>query len=155
MMIALLELIAVGVLLLLGAQLLFGFRLFGARERLEVPRAPADLSPARHAAEHLRELSNAQADLKARYPILFSMLGGYLNAHSINEAGGIEAAARSMVADWARRREEAKAEIVKVLAENPSEEEVRAIILAAADADFETEGYRNWLIWLLGRFNAS
>ena len=155
-MIVLLELIAVGVFLLLGAQLLFGFRLFGDRRRIKDAAASArNVSPAQNAAEHLRELSNAQADLKARYPVVFAMLGGYLNTHTIAEAGGLESAVKQMVGDWSPRREEVKAELLRLLAENPSEEEVRAIVLSCADATFEEEGYRAWLIWLLGRFNAS
>lgn len=155
-MIALLEAIAVGIFLLLIAQLLFGFRLFGGRARLaDKAGASRNLSPAQSAAEHLRELSNAQADLKARYPVLFGMLGGYLNVHSIGEAGGLEPAVKQMIADWTARREEVKAELVKVLADNPGEDEIRAIVLSCADATFEDEGYRDWLIWLLGRFNAA
>ncbi|NWG70689.1 MAG: hypothetical protein HXY23_03645 [Parvularculaceae bacterium] len=154
-MIVLLELIAVGVFLLLAVHLLFGFRLFGARQIEDRAAKARDISPAQSAAEHLRELSNAQADLKARYPVVFAMLGGYLNAHSISEAGGLESAVKQMVADWTPRREEVKTELVRLLAENASEEEVRAIVLSCADATFEEEGYRNWLIWLLGRFNAA
>lgn len=155
-MIPLLEAIAVGLFLLVIAQLLFGFRLFGGRARIEDRAGAAkDISPAKSAAEHLRELSNVQADLKARYPVLFGMLGGYLNAHSIGEAGGLEPAVKQMIADWTARREEVKAELVKVLADNPGEEEIRAIVLSCSDATFEEEGYRDWLIWLLGRFNAA
>jgi hypothetical protein len=155
-MLVLLELIAVGVFLLVAAQLLFGVKLFGGKRVLEDRAESArDISPAKNAAEHLRELSNAQGDLKARYPVLFAMLGGYLNAHSIAEAGGLESAVKAMVADWLPRCEEVKGELVRVLAENPSEEEVRAILLSCSDATFEEEGYRSWLIWLLGKFNAS
>lgn len=154
-MIVLLELIAVGVFLLLVAQLVFGFSLFGKRRLADRAAREHELSPAQNAAEHLRELSNVQADLKARYPITFAMLGGYLNTHTIAEAGGLESAVRQMVADWLPRREEVKAELVRLLAENTSEEEVRAIVLSSADATFEEEGYRAWLIWLLGRFNAA
>ena len=45
-------------------------------------------------------------------------------------------------------------ELTRLLAENESEDEVRAIVSAACDADFSQEGYRAWLTWLLGRFNA-
>lgn len=112
-------------------------------------------SPARSAAEHLRELSIAQSELKARYPILFSMLGGYLNAHSIAEAGGLESAVARMITDWTPRREEVKAELVRVLAENPEESDVRAIVMTSCEASFDDEGYRDWLIWLLGRFGSA
>ena len=61
---------------------------------------------------------------------------------------------QEMLADWAPRREEAMREITKLLAENESEDEVRAIVSAACDADFSHEGYRAWLTWLLGRLNA-
>jgi len=40
-----------------------------------------------------------------------------------------------------------------LLAENDSEEECRAVVLAACDAEFEEEGYRAWLTWLPGQFN--
>jgi hypothetical protein len=82
------------------------------------------------------------------------MLGGYLNAHSIAEAGGLEAAVDRMVADWSGRRKEVEAELVRVLAENPEEQDVRAILLSCCDAPFDGEGCRDWVIWLLGRFNA-
>lgn len=156
-MLTLLELIAIGVFLLIGAQLLFGFKLFGGgKPAIEDRAAKArDISPAQNAAEHLRELSNAQADLKARYPVLFAMFGGHLNSAAIAETGGLESAVRAMVADWSPRRDEVKDELVRVLAENPSEEEVRAVILSCGDATFEEEGYRSWLIWLLGKFNAA
>ena len=138
------------------AQLLFGFRLFGGRKPAIEDRSRAhDLTPAQTAAEHLRELSNAQADLKARYPVLFAMFGGHLNAAAISETGSLESAVRAMVADWTPRREDVKEELVRVLAENPSEEEVRAVLLSCGDATFEEEGYRSWLIWLLGKFNAA
>ena len=154
---ALLELVALLLVLLLIAQFIFGFGLFASRSlpaareaRLPLPGA----SPAQHAAEALKGLADAQAELKSRYPALFGMLSGYLNAHGIEAAGGIENAVRQMIADHASRREQIKGEIVRLLAENESEEETRAIVLSACDATFEHEGYRNWLIWLLGRFNA-
>ncbi len=151
-MIQLLELLAVVLVLAFLAQLL-GFRLFGRGRSVEDrARAARDVTPAKSAAEHIRELSNDQAELRGRYPALFAMLGGYLNAHSIAEAGGLEPAVSRMVADWGPRREELKSELVRVLAENPEEQEVRAIILSCCDATFDEEGYRNWLIWLLGRF---
>ena len=155
-MIALLELIAIGVFLLVAAQFLFGFGLFRGRgavgQRKEATLEGA--TPAKQVAERLKALENDQAALRARYPAVFGMLGGYLNSHTIADAGGIEGAVREMIADWTQRREEVKAEIVRLLAENESEEEVRAIVVSACDASFDAEGYRNWMIWLLGRFNA-
>ena len=156
-MIALLELIALLLILLLIAQFIFGFGLF-ANRRPSLPPASGgtalDATAAQHAAAALRDLSTAQAELKAKYPSVFGMLSGYLNAHSIEAAGGIEGAVRQMLADWTGRRDQVKGELVRLLAENESEEEARAIVLSACDATFEHEGYRNWLIWLLGRFNA-
>jgi hypothetical protein len=156
-MIALLELIALLLVLLLIAQFIFGFGLFANRSRAIEQRGAAPLpgaSPAQHAAEALKGLADAQTILQSRYPAVFGMLSGYLNAHSIEAAGGLENAVRQMVADHASRGEQIKGELVRLLAENESEEEVRAVVLSACDATFEQEGYRNWLIWLLGRFNA-
>lgn len=156
-MIAILELIALLLVLLLIAQFIFGFGFFANRSRQLDARDRASLpgaSPAQHAAEALQGLAEAQAELKARYPAVFGMFSGYLNAHSIEAAGGIENAVRQMVADHSSRAEQIKGELVRLLAENASEEETRAVVLSACDATFEQEGYRNWLIWLLGRFNA-
>ena len=113
-----------------------------------------EAGPGKAAAETLRAFENARAALKARYPSVFAMLGGYLNEHTIRENGGVEGAVRRMIEDWTGRREEVSLELTRLLAENESEEETRAIVLAACDADFEVEGYRKWLTWLLGRFNA-
>lgn len=154
---ALLELIALLLVLLLIAQFIFGFGFFASRSRMiERQGGPAlpGATPAQHAAEALKGLADAQNELKSRYPAVFGMLSGYLNAHSIEAAGGLESAVRQMVTDHAARGEQIKGELVRLLAENDSEEEVRAVVLSACDATFEQEGYRNWLIWLLGRFNA-
>lgn len=155
MPIAFLEFLALVILVVLVGQFLFGVGLFKGRGMIgESKRQPiADQSPAQRAAQRLRELSDDQAALKARYPVVFGMLGGYLNSHTIAEAGGVEGAVKELLADWSARREEAKAEIVRLLAENPAEDEVRAIIVSACDANFDAEGYRDWMIWLLGRFN--
>lgn len=155
-MIALLELIAVLLILLLIAQFLFGFGLFAGRQTALPQKEDGRLgsAAAQHAAAALRDLAEAQNALKSRYPTVFGMLSGYLNAHSIETSGGIEAAVKQMIGDWSARRDQAKEELVRLLAENDSEEEARAIVLSACDATFEQEGYRNWLIWLLGRFNA-
>ena len=110
-------------------------------------------SPGHAAATTLKEFENARAALKARYPTLFAMFGGYLNTHTIGEAGSIEAAVKEMISDWTARKEEVSRELTHLLAENEEEEDVRAIILAACDADFENEGYRAWATWLLGAFN--
>ena len=111
-------------------------------------------SPAANATRALKEFEAARADLKARYPLVFAMLGGYLNQHTISELGGTEAAAREMLADYAARREDIARELTRLLAENDSEAEARAIVTAACDADFDAEGYRAWLVWLLGRLNS-
>ncbi len=156
-MIALLELIALLLVLLLIAQFIFGFGVFANRgQAIEQKRRGAlpDPSPASSAAEALQGLAEAQTALRSRYPAVFGMLSGYLNAHSIEAAGGLENAVRQMLADHGSRGEQIKGELVRLLAENESEEETRAVILSACDATFEQEGYRNWLIWLLGRFNA-
>jgi len=111
-------------------------------------------TPAKAAAETLREFENLRSDLRARYPSLFAMLGGYLNESSIHEAGGIEAAVRRMLDDWAGRSDEVSRELTSLLADTETEEETRAVILAACDAELDQEGYRKWATWLLGRFNA-
>lgn len=154
-MIALLQLIAIGVFLLVVAQFLFGFGLFRGRGAIGERGKPSleRTSPAKDAAKHLRDLANDQAALRARYPAVFGMLGGYLNSHTIANHGGVEGAVKEMIADWTARREEVQAELVRLLAENESEEEVRAVVVSACDAEFDGEGYRNWVTWLLGRFN--
>ncbi|MBI1392007.1 MAG: hypothetical protein GC152_04620 [Alphaproteobacteria bacterium] len=111
-------------------------------------------SPGRAAAETLKAFENAREAARATYPSLFAMLGGYLNAHAIERAGDIEAAVRTMIEEWSGRRAEITEELTRLLADNKDEAEVRAIVVAACDAEFELEGYRKWLIWLLGRFNA-
>ena len=158
-MLAVLELIALGIFALIAFNLWKAFA-GGNRvaERDKGPiiegRAEEVTTPAAYAASLLREFENVRAELKARYPATFAMLGGYLNSHTIGEHGGVEGAVNEMIADWAPRRDEAMREITRLLAENESEEEVRAIISAACDADFSHEGWRAWLTWLLGRLNA-
>lgn len=127
----------------------------GARRRGALPaeERPA-LSPGRAAADALGTFENVRAGLKARYPATFAMLGGYMNAHTIAEAGGVESAAREMVADWAPRREEAARELTLLLAENETEEEVRAVVAAACDLDLGADGYRSWIAWLLSKLSA-
>ncbi len=159
-MIVILELIALGIFALVAVNLWKSFQRGGApvaRERggpIIDGRAEEVKSPAARAALLMREFENVRAELKARYPATFAMLGGYLNRHTIAEHGGLEGAVKEMIADFAPRRDEAMREITKLLAENETEEEVRAILTAASDAEFDQEGYRAWLTWLLGRFNA-
>lgn len=127
----------------------------GPRRRGALPAdGRAALSPGRAAADALGNFENVRVRLKARYPATFAMLGGYMNAHTIAEAGGAEGAAREMIADWASRREEAARELTLLLAENETEEEVRAVVAAACDLDLGTEGYRAWLAWLLSKLSA-
>jgi len=150
----LLQLILLGVFILIGIQIFNAARRGGGRVENDRRRAVADRSsPAKNAAETLREFENARLALKARYPAVFAMLGGYLNAHTLGETGSLEAAVKEMIAGWTPRREEVSGELVRLLAENDSEDEARAIIVAACDATFEQEGYRAWLTWLLGQFN--
>lgn len=152
-MIYLLELLAV---------VIFGLIAFNIWRSIAGPR-PADalpaeerapLSPGRQAAEAIGVIDNVRAVLKARYPSVFAMLGGYMNAHTIAEAGSVESAARQMIDDWGPRREEAARELTRLLAENESEEEVRAIIAAACDLDLGDGGYRAWVAWLLSKLSA-
>ena len=158
-MIAILQLIALGVFALIAVNIWNGLKRGGAGQVESKQRGPIidgtarELTPAARAALLMREFDNARAELKGRYPATFAMLGGYLNHHTLSEVGGIEAAVDEMIADWAPRREEAMRELTHLLAENESEEEVRAIVNAACDATFEQEGYRAWLTWLLGRLN--
>lgn len=159
-MMALLELIALGLFALIAVNIWKSFQrggesvARGERGPIIEGRAEEVKTPAAHAALLLREFENVRAELKRRYPATFAMLGGYLNSHTIAEHGGVEGAVKEMIADWGPRREEAMRELAKLLAENETEEEVRAIVTAASDAEFDREGYRAWLTWLLGRFNA-
>ena len=153
-MIILLQLIAIGVFILIALQIWNASRGPGvAREDQEILPRPSAASPAGDAADALRALEIARADIRGRYPILFSMLGGYLNESAMREAGGVEAAAKEMIDDWMSRKKEVVDEILRALSENEDEDDVRAIILACCDATFEEEGYRAWLTWLLGNFN--
>lgn len=159
-MIAILDLVALGIVALIAVNIWKAFN-GGARRALREDRGPVidgraedATSPAVRAAALLREFENTRAELKGRYPATFAMLGGYLNSHTLAEHGGLEGAVGEMLADWAPRRDEAMRELTKILAENETEDEVRAIVSAACDADFSQEGYRAWLTWLLGRFNA-
>lgn len=161
-MIVILELIALGVFALIAISVWRTIRgprrephYTGALPTPDDAKIPLpELSPGKAAAEALRAFENARAELKARYPAIFAMFGGYLNRHTIAEHGGIEGAVREMIADWAPRREEAMRELAKLLAENETEEEIRAVVMASSDAEFDQEGNRAWLTWLLGRFNA-
>ena len=154
------ELVALGVFALIAVNLWKAFtvsprRVEGdGRGPIIEGKAEEAKTPAAYAADLLREFDNVRQELKGRYPAAFAMLGGYLNAHTIAEHGGLEGAVREMIADWAPRREEAMRELTKLLAENESEEEVRAIVAAACDADISQEGARSFLTFLLGRFNA-
>lgn len=155
----LLQLIILGIIVLIGFQIRNAMR--GGDARVErrgaktIEGAARDVSsPGKAAADTLKDFENARAELKLNYPAVFAMLGGYLNSHTIGETGSLESAVREMVADWRGRADEVSRELTKVLAENETEAECRAIILAACDASFEDEGYRAWLTWLLGQFNA-
>lgn len=152
-MIYILELLAV---VIFGLIALSVWRsLAGPRQTRALPsddRLP--LSPGRAAAEALGNFDNVRAGLKARYPAIFAMLGGYMNAHTIAEAGSVDSAAREMIADWAPRREEAARELALLLADNETEEEVRAVVAAACDLDIGNDGYRAWLAWLLSKLSA-
>ena len=153
-MIYILELLAVvifGMIALSVWRSVSGPRRQGA---LASPEEKGALSPGRAAADALGNFENVRAGLKARYPATFAMLGGYMNAHTIAEAGGVEGAAREMIADWAPRREEAARELTLLLAENETEEEVRAIVAAACDLDLGADGYRAWIAWLLSKLSA-
>ncbi len=159
-MLLILQLLAFGVFVLIALNIWTAMRRGGAREKegagptIIEGRAEEVPTPSAHAASLMREFEHVRSELKGRYPAVFAMLGGYLNGHSIANAGGLESAVREMIADWTPRREEAMRELTKLLAENETEEEVRAIVTAACDADFDREGYRAWLTWLLGRLNA-
>ncbi|MEM9014408.1 MAG: hypothetical protein AAGB02_04800 [Pseudomonadota bacterium] len=150
-------------LIFIGVAFLIGFHLWNAGKangRLErgdpnvIDGKATDIStPGKAAASALRDFDNARARLQQEYPSVTAMLGGYLNAHAIGNAGSLEAAAKEMIADWVGRREEVARELTRLLADNTSEDEVRAIVVASCDAEFDQEGYRAWLTWLLGQFN--
>lgn len=152
-MIYILELLAV---IIFGLIALSIWRSLSGPRRLGASPAEdgAPSSPGRAAAEALGNFDNVRAGLKARYPTVFAMLGGYMNAHTIAETGGVEGAAREMISDWAPRREEAARELTLLLAENETEEEVRAVVAAACDLDLGAGGYRAWLASLLSKLSA-
>ena len=95
-MIVLLQLIALGVFILIGMQLFNAGRAGRVSHDARTP-LPSSSSPAGSAAAALRALENVRADLRARYPAVFSMLGGYLNEHTIREDGSVEAAVEEMI----------------------------------------------------------
>lgn len=152
-------------LIILGLLTLIGFQVYNmmrgnsarpiARDDTKTIDGVAEevKSPGQSAAETLKEFENAREQLKQAYPAVFSMLGGYLNAHTLGESGSLEAAVKEMIADWRARSDEVSRELTKLLADNETEAECRAVVLAACDADLEDEGYRAWLTWLLGQFN--
>ncbi len=154
----LLQLIILGIIVLIGFQVWNAMK--GGRGQIErhdartIDGSAEEVSSAgQHAADTLKDFEDARAQLKAAYPSVFAMLGGYLNSHTINETGSLEGAVKEMIADWKSRSDEISRELTKLLADNDTEEECRAIVLAACDAEFEEEGYRPWLTWLLGQFN--
>ena len=110
-------------------------------------------TPGANAASALDDFEQVRESLRAQYPLLFSMLGGYLNAHSISEAGSLEAAVSEMISEWSQRRDGISNELVRLLDDNPDEGACRAIVIAACEASFDQEGYRSWLAWLLGQFS--
>lgn len=155
----LLQLIILGIIVLIGFQIRNAMRGGGARVEKHDAKtiegtAREVSSPGRTAADTLKDFENARAELKARYPAVFAMLGGYLNNHTIGETGSLESAVKEMIGDWKARADEISRELAKLLADNETEEECRAVVLAACDASFEDEGYRAWLTWLMGQFNA-
>lgn len=154
----LLQLLILGIFILIGVQIWNGVKNGGERvdhhKSKTIDGVARDVStPGKAAAATLKEFENARAELKSRYPAVFSMFGGYLNSHTIGETGSLEAAVKEMIADWKPRADEISHELARLLAENDTEEECRAIVLAACDASFDDEGYRAWLTWLMGQFN--
>ncbi|MEM8770876.1 MAG: hypothetical protein AAGD92_04405 [Pseudomonadota bacterium] len=153
----LLQLIILGIIVLIGFQIwnaMKGRGQLGHQDANTIEGSARDVStPGKAAASSLKDFEDVRAALKAHYPATFSMLGGYLNSHTINDAGSVEGAVRDMIADWKGRSDEVSSELTKLLAENETEEECRAVVVAACDASFDEEGYRAWLTWLLGQFN--
>lgn len=156
-MAVLLQLIIFGIIILIGFQfwnMLKGRETIEARDRGVIDGTAREISsPGKNVAQSLKDFENARAELRGRYPSVFAMLGGYLNSHSLSQAGSLEGAVAEMIADWKSKSDDVSRELTKILAENETEEECRAIVLAACDADLEREGYRAWMTWLLGQFN--
>ncbi len=157
-MIIVLQLIAIGVFALVGVTLWKSLRtpkIGGSQGDGPVIDGVAEesLNLSATAAEALRHYDNVRNALKQKYPAVFAMLGGYLNAHTIADHGGVESAVRQMMVDWRARHEEVARELAALLAEIDGEDEARAVVLAACDADFDQEGYKSWLSWLLSQFN--
>lgn len=154
-MIVLIEIIALVLLAMLAFNAWSGMRGDRRRGDLPEPERPALFSPGRRAADALTAFENVRSELHGLYPATFAMLGGYLSVDAVNAAGGVESSVRQMIDDWRPRRDEAMRELTRLLAENETEEEVRAIVAAACDTRFDQEGYRAWITWLLSRFNAA
>lgn len=165
LLIYLVLIIAVGVFSLLALQLL-GISLPG-RGQKSLPKSatgssPVTLdgtyeeggSPAAAVAETMAALDGATAHLKTHYPVLARMLSAYLHAEALYTEAGPEAAVKEMVLDWQAERDAVIDDITRVLAENASEDEVRAVIKSFCDLSLDEEGYRPWLIWLQGQFNS-
>ncbi len=105
------------------------------------------------AAARLEAFEAIQGRIRVHYPALARMLSGYLHVEALATKDGLEACVREMVLDWRSEKETVSGEISRLLAENPTEASVRAIIVSLCDAEFEEEGYRTWLVWLQGQFN--
>ena len=153
-------LLAIGVFGLLALQMLNSRKEIARREEGGILAGPAkstDRDPAvlgQAATQQLAALEATQERLRAHYPALSRMLSSYLHAEALSTEGGLEQAVGEMVIDWQAESAPVIDDISRLLAENPEEAAVRAILQSFCDANFEVEGYRAWLIWLQGQFNS-
>ncbi|MEO1251255.1 MAG: hypothetical protein AAFW81_02770 [Pseudomonadota bacterium] len=155
----LLQIIVFGILIIIGLQLWNarkgggdGARTANSSSKTIEGTAEVVQPPGQSAADNFKQFETARAELKARYPAVYSMLSGALNAHAIEEKGSQDAAVTAMIDEWSARRGVVRRDLTKLLAENETEEECRAVVVAVCDAELTDGGYRAWLNWLHEQF---
>lgn len=157
-MIILLQLLLVAGLVLIVLQIVKILRGEGANTPvLNVPsdvNAVSEQSPAKRVLGALNTLEIARSELKKEYPAALAMIGGYLNSHTVIDAGSSDAATATMIKEWSDRSDEVRRDLAKILADYESDDEVEAVIVAVCDLELERGNYRAWLTWLLAQFTA-
>ncbi|NNL89435.1 MAG: hypothetical protein HKP25_10215 [Marinicaulis sp.] len=154
--IILLQLLLVAGLILIVLQILKMSRGESANSRVFNPPSEANAlaaqSPVKQVLGALNSLKIARAELKQEYPAALAMIGGYLNSHTVVDAGSMDAATATMINDWSDRSDEVRRDLAKILADYETDEEIEAVIVAVSDLELEKGNYRAWLTWLLAQF---